>query len=53
MAVGTLVWWRELRCFLGKNLIVNVVANARQSIAVDVFRVILWVVPREDLEEGA
>ena len=53
MAAGTLVRWHEPGRLLGKNLTVNVVTHAWQGVAVDVVEVILWVVPREDLDEGA
>jgi hypothetical protein len=53
MAMGTLVRWCEVRHLLDSILDVDVVAHARRGIAVDVIRVILRAVPREDLEEGA
>ena len=51
--MGPLVWQCEPGCLLSKNLIVDVVAHAWWGVAVDVIGVILRVVPREDLEEGA
>ena len=51
MAVGTLVWQRELRCLLRRNLTVDVVAHAWWGIIVDVVGVVLWSIPQEDLEE--
>ena len=38
---------------LGGNLAVDVVAHARRVVVVDVVGVVLWAIPREDLEEGA
>ena len=53
MAMGTLVRRHELRHLLDGVLAINVVAHARQDVAVDVIRVVLWAIPQEDLEEGA
>jgi hypothetical protein len=52
MAAGTLVWQCELRGVVNRVLTVDVEAHARWGIVVDVIGVILWVIPREDLEEG-
>jgi hypothetical protein len=53
MAARTLVQWCELRHLISENLAVDVVAQAWRGIAVDVVQIILCVIPREDLEEGA
>ena len=54
-AVGTQVRWHELRRLIGGNLTIDVVAHARQGIAVDIVRVgvVLQAISQEDLEEGA
>jgi hypothetical protein len=53
MAAGTLVWRREPKRLLRQNLTVDVVADVWRGVVVNVIRVVLRVVPREDLEEGA
>jgi hypothetical protein len=50
--MGTLVYWHEPERILRQNLTVDVVAHAWRGIVVDVIRVVLWAIPREDLEEG-
>ena len=52
-ATETLVWWHELRCLISENLTINVVAHSWRGVAVNFIRVVLWAIPREDLEEGA
>ena len=52
MATRTKVWWHELRCLIGGNLTIDVVAHAWRGVAVDVIEVILQAIPREDLKEG-
>jgi hypothetical protein len=46
---GTLVRWHEPGCLLSKILAIDVVAHARQSVVVDVIRVVLWAVLRKNL----
>jgi hypothetical protein len=53
MAVGTLVQRCEHGRLYGKIIAIDVVAHAWPSVIVDVVRVILRSVPREDLEKGA
>jgi hypothetical protein len=53
VVVGALVRRREPRHLLSKNLTVDVVTHAWRGVTVDVVRVILWDIPREDLKEGA
>jgi hypothetical protein len=51
MAVGTLLWQCELGSVGSGVVTINVEAHARRSVVVNVVRVVLWVVPRKDLEE--
>ena len=48
----TLVLWREPEHLLSKIITINMVAHVRRGIGVDVVEVILWSIPREDVEEG-
>jgi hypothetical protein len=49
----TLVWQCEPGFLLSKILTINVVRHVWWGIVINVIRVILRVVPRKDLEEGA